>query len=217
MATESSRPIRARNPEEKQQRRSEILKAAERLWENTPYSELSMNQVAREAKLAKGTLYLYYDTKEELFLSLLIEHLQAWFTDVQDLIKAQPVTSAAQITDVLVASLRPHLSLRRLILLLSTVLERNIKPDSSTEFRRLVRRNLHDISQQLDLPPEVTFRILSHLYALVLGWHEASEAKSISYPANDQEKPKYERPDFETEIALALRAIVPVLMAEQTS
>ena len=78
MPSEPVRPARARSAEEKNQRRDDILRAAERLWTSTTYAELSMNQVAREAKLAKGTLYLYFDIPP---LSLLIS-LVPWYCGV---------------------------------------------------------------------------------------------------------------------------------------
>lgn len=208
--SESSRPIRARNAEEKQQRRTEILKAAERLWENAPYAELSMNQVAREAKLAKGTLYLYYDTKEELFLSLLSEHVQDWFSDLIALLRQQPVTTADELATVLLMSSDRYISLRRLSLLLNTVLDRNIKAESALEFRRLIRRNIYELSQLLNLPPQNTMEIVAHFYALMIGWHQTGETPSIIYSTSDTEI-FFHRPDFSQQLELAVRAVLQKL------
>lgn len=48
-----------------------ILDAAERLFVRYGYRKSSMDDVAREAGIAKGTVYLYYSGKEALFRALL--------------------------------------------------------------------------------------------------------------------------------------------------
>ena len=68
---------RARNTEDKQQRRQAILDVAWALFQETSYAAVTMNGVAERAGLAKGTMYLYFKTKEELFLTLQIAQLQS--------------------------------------------------------------------------------------------------------------------------------------------
>lgn len=52
------------------ERRASILQAALAILERTDYHEVTMDQVAREARVAKGTPYLYFTTKEKLFTAL---------------------------------------------------------------------------------------------------------------------------------------------------
>ena len=49
-----------RKEREKEQRRNEIVDAAEKLFFEKGYEGVSMDDVARDAELAKGTLYLYF-------------------------------------------------------------------------------------------------------------------------------------------------------------
>ncbi len=63
----------ARAPEQKEQRRAAILTAAENLLAGSAYDHLTMADVAAAAGLAKGTVYLYFPSKDDLFLSLLTE------------------------------------------------------------------------------------------------------------------------------------------------
>lgn len=51
-------------------RRQAILDAAVRLFARYGYRRTAMEEVAREAGVAKGTTYLYFDTKEALFRAL---------------------------------------------------------------------------------------------------------------------------------------------------
>ena len=59
----------------KEARPSEILDAALELFCKKGYSATTLEQVAKTAGISKGTLYLYYDNKEELFRSMVRELL----------------------------------------------------------------------------------------------------------------------------------------------
>jgi TetR/AcrR family transcriptional regulator len=59
-------PIAARRQEEKERRRNEILDAAERVAGERGLEGLTMEQVAREARLSRGLLYVYFLDKHDL-------------------------------------------------------------------------------------------------------------------------------------------------------
>ncbi|RMI02851.1 MAG: TetR/AcrR family transcriptional regulator [Calditrichaeota bacterium] len=58
--------IAERREREKEQRRNMILDAAERLFFSRGVDATTMDDVAEEAELSKGTLYLYFKNKEDL-------------------------------------------------------------------------------------------------------------------------------------------------------
>ncbi|MBN1979918.1 MAG: TetR/AcrR family transcriptional regulator [Chitinivibrionales bacterium] len=64
-----------RKEREKQQRREQILDAGENLILTKGLDQITMDDIARECELSKGTLYLYFKNKEEIFLSLAIKSL----------------------------------------------------------------------------------------------------------------------------------------------
>ncbi len=65
--------VKERRIREKQIRQKQILDAAKELFFHHGFAATSMNQIARKVELSKGTLYLYFKNKEELYISLLIE------------------------------------------------------------------------------------------------------------------------------------------------
>jgi AcrR family transcriptional regulator len=64
---------RERRQREADQRRREILQAAQRLFWRQGYAGTSIPQIARAAELAPGTIYLYFPSKEALYVELLLE------------------------------------------------------------------------------------------------------------------------------------------------
>jgi AcrR family transcriptional regulator len=59
-----------RREREKEQRRNDIIDAAERVFFSKGRATATMDDVAEEAELSKGTLYLYFKSKEELYLAI---------------------------------------------------------------------------------------------------------------------------------------------------
>ncbi len=52
-----------------------IIESAAQLFSERPYHEVRMEDVAAKAKVAKGTLYLHFKDKEDLYQALILEGL----------------------------------------------------------------------------------------------------------------------------------------------
>jgi AcrR family transcriptional regulator len=69
---------RARTAEQKAQRRNAVLEAAEKFFLEVGYEAFSMSNLAKNIGIAKGTLYLYFETREDIFLTLYEKSLVRW-------------------------------------------------------------------------------------------------------------------------------------------
>ncbi len=58
-------------------RHAEVLDAAGRIFAARGYSATNVEEIAKEAGMAKGTIYLYFKSKEEIFAEVLGRDLQA--------------------------------------------------------------------------------------------------------------------------------------------
>jgi len=68
--------IKERKEREKQLRKQQILEAAKKVFSSKGYNNTTMEEIANEAELSPGTLYLYFKSKEELNASISIEVLR---------------------------------------------------------------------------------------------------------------------------------------------
>ena len=57
-------------------KRDRILDAGLKLFANESYQAVTMDRVAEAARVAKGTLYLYFQSKEDLYLGILTDGLE---------------------------------------------------------------------------------------------------------------------------------------------
>ena len=62
-----------RREREKAMHRREILEAAERVFAKKGFAATTIDEIAQEAEFSKGAMYVYFDSKEDLFFSLIQE------------------------------------------------------------------------------------------------------------------------------------------------
>jgi len=67
--------ITERKEREKEQRRNEIIDAAEKVFFEKGINGATMDEVANTAELSKGTLYLYFNNKEDLYYAICMKGL----------------------------------------------------------------------------------------------------------------------------------------------
>ena len=75
---------RARSEKDKQKRRDKILKTAWSLYEKADGRLPTVSEIADKSGHSKGTVYLYFQTKEEIFLELFVEKLHEWLHSVAE-------------------------------------------------------------------------------------------------------------------------------------
>ncbi len=65
--------INERKEKEKDIRRNDIIEAAEKVFFKKGYSQATMDDVAKEAEFSKRTLYVYFNSKEQLHFEIMIK------------------------------------------------------------------------------------------------------------------------------------------------
>lgn len=66
-----------RRQEEKEQRRQDIIDAAEVVFAQKGVEKATMADVAREARLSRGLIYFYFKDKDALYLAIMVRATQA--------------------------------------------------------------------------------------------------------------------------------------------
>jgi AcrR family transcriptional regulator len=205
---------RARKEEDKQARRHAILVAATRMIRRRPYAEITMAEVARKCGLAKGTLYLYFHSKEALFLAALEEELAEWFLELtSQLVTLDPSKDEVERLGKMIAgTLAARPSLNDLLGLVHNVLEQNIEPDVALQFKQMLLEKLTLGGRALEavlprLPEGSGRRLLLRIYAMVVGLRQMADpaptvAKVLELPEMEPLRVDFERDLGETIVHL---------------
>ena len=92
--------IQERKQRERESRRQQIIVAAKRVFSEKGYSKSTMEDIAREAELSPGTLYLYFKNKDELYASLSLRILQYLNIRLEDVKREKDVEPRKKIAAI---------------------------------------------------------------------------------------------------------------------
>jgi AcrR family transcriptional regulator len=204
---------RARQDWQKEARRQELLNAAEGLFLEGDGSLPSVAAVAKAAGLAKGTVYLYFRTKEEIFLGLLEWRLLEWIADMQGALAAAPSPPDPDATvDAVCRYLFAEPSVLALASYGKSTLEHNVDMDRYVEFKRAINENLGRLGAEVHrlnpgLPREAATRLLLHSYAFVIGLWQFTSASPERREAMERAGAAAMQLDFKTEVRRGLLAL----------
>jgi AcrR family transcriptional regulator len=170
---------RAIQAEDKEERNQALLDAAERLLLRSPERMPSVAEVADDAGLAKGTVYLYFPSKEELLLALHERNVGGFFRALIALLEGDgPVDF-----DRILALTHEHMVEPPLFLPLASrcfgLMAQSIPDEAAIAFKQRMAERLQRAGAGLErhfptLAPGAGLLLLRHSYALILGlWQMA--------------------------------------------
>lgn len=137
---------KAKSQQQKQHRINTILNSAEQLFQQGSKRELpSAIQIANQAEVAKGTLYIYFRTKEAIFLGVLERHLQNWISEFDRQLRQYESVTSHDIVNYLVSYWAENPTLGELARLLDATLEVNVDEKVFSNFQTKLINDLKRI------------------------------------------------------------------------
>lgn len=199
----------------KEERRSEILAAAGKLFAKHDYEDVSIDDVARGAGVAKGTVYLYFKTKETLFLELYEEAFGSWICELVEGFAEHSSTPAALASHI-AATLCEHMELVRMLALIHSVFEENVDEATLRSFKLhmlgLIRPPAALLESALHLQEGKGIRLMMWMHALLVGFSQIIPRRALHHQLMAEE-PELQvlhidfKTDFEGAIASLLAGI----------
>jgi len=166
---------------DKQERHQAILDAAERLLLRAPDRIPNVADVADEAGLAKGTVYLYFPSKEELLLALHERNLDGFFLTLNAVLDGQPKVTL----EALIAITFDRIVRRPLLLPLAArcfaLMAQSIPAEVAESYRERMAARMEHAGRGLErlfptLAPGEGVAKLRHSFALIIGLWQMSAA-----------------------------------------
>ena len=197
---------RAVAPEDKTARRAAIVRAAEEL--SSRGAAFSMDQLARRAGVAKGTVYLYFGTREEVLLAVHEKQSHELFDVVERALAAAAPTGESVVRSGL-RYLRSHPEFYPLAANCRSMLDTNVSTEAAFAFKDRVARRLAALGTRIEalyagLKAGEGAALLMNCYALILGlWQLADVPLSLRAIMHRPEMQIF-RIDFERQLSAAL-------------
>lgn len=147
-----------------QERRSEILAAALELIESKGYLSTSMEEIAEQADVARGTLYNHFESKADVVVAMVESVAQEWLEKGNKKLQ-RGGTSTAAIRDILTAAaewfdMHPQTAVG----FFHALRERVVSPKTAGKVNTLTPHNLVEKAQEDgELTDELHVDVLVHL------------------------------------------------------
>ena len=214
-------PRRARSPEDKQQRRQDILDRAWELFQTRAWAELTMSDVAEASGLSKAAIYRYFETKESLFLEVEEARLGGWLHGLGAELDRLPRPASPDVVGTLIAdSLVARPGLPRLLALLHVSLEQNVPFDAALAFKRAAARVAGALGGRLEaalvsLPKGRGFGAAMQLHALCIGLWQMADAGPVVKRLLERPELRSLRLDFHPALATGAATLLRGLLARE--
>lgn len=185
--------IQERKEREKERRRQQIIVAAKRVFSAKGFNKATMEDIAKEAELSPGTIYLYFKNKDELYASLSLRilhflHLRMTHLDSDELSPEAKLETLKQILfdvyefDPLIVINMFHLQ--------SSETLKNLSPQLLSEIKELSQKALGYMAKIfrtgteegvfIDLHPVALADIIWALFSGIVLWEESKRSLDSS-------------------------------------
>ncbi len=205
--------IQERKRRERKRRRRQILVAAKKVFSIKGFTKTTMEDIAREAELSPGTLYLYFKNKDELYASLSVEILEHLYNKLKrvyvkeaqspqrriDLLK-QTLFEVYEFDPLILVNLF-HLQSSDILKNLSAPMLAHIRDRSQKTIDLIARIFEEGVSGQvfIEKPPQELSNVMWALFSGIVLWEESKRI------INDQSVPVH--PAFDTAFEIFSRGI----------
>lgn len=202
---------RAVDEQDKAARRQSLLDAAHALFLLEQPALPSVQSIATRAGLAKGTVYLYFCTKEAVFLSLLedfygqlLDQLQRELTASDELIDT--------LSETILAFTRKNPAFLPLAAMASSSLEANVDTRLVMRFKEMLYNKTQALSHVIcEKIPQASLDhcsiLLVHTHAHMLGLWQMQQMPAVVRDSLHQAKMELLAPSFDAALKIGLKSL----------
>lgn len=143
----------AKSKEQKLKKRTLLLNEVNKMYQSKGFDEIKILDVANNCDVSKGTVFNYFESKETLFLTLLIREYGQWFDGLYQRIDgmdhSDTTTLIKVVTKYIDQSLEQNIRLFHLVGLGHSHLEHNVSLRMAEKYRRFLNDRASEIGLQI--------------------------------------------------------------------
>ncbi len=206
---------RARQPEQKEQRRAHLLSTARAALDGgVALRALGLNELARQAGMAKANVYTYFESREALLLALLWDEWASWYAGLGAAWRRcrRRGDGLDAVANVLARSLADAPLLCELTAALPTVLEQNLSEAAIAAFKRQSLAFFVEIGHFLEgcspaLPAAAYVELVHDAAHAIVALYPATHPAPAAASALDDPQLAFFRREFKPELERFIAAL----------
>ena len=131
-------------------KREEIINACEQLYQTMSFREITLKEIGKITSFSRPTIYNYFETKEEIFLSLFKREYDLWNEQLTAILDQNERLTKAQLADQIAESLSERQQLLKLLSMNNYDMEANSRAEFLTMFKESYGGSLRRIQMLLE-------------------------------------------------------------------
>jgi AcrR family transcriptional regulator len=190
-----------------------ILDTTYELYKKSTFDEIKMSDIAKAANVSKGTLFIYYSTKEILFMEMLFLEYEKRYLNLENLILSLEMMTYEEFKTLFLSEMESILDqdsvLIRLSAIKNTILEKNIDYDTAIKASMGLYASLEKIVRLLTervkyLTVESSFDLLLAQNAIIVGYVNMASIPEVLRNVIEDNDLKGFRLDFKKNALIAM-------------
>ena len=133
------------SPQLTEARKEEIITACAKLYEEKGFRDTTIKEIGAAITLTRTGIYVYFETKEEIFLALLAREYDAWVVEMREIMEKEKSLTRSEVAGILAKTLTDHPRLLRLLSMNLYEIEANSRLERLTEFKRSYGASLETV------------------------------------------------------------------------
>ena len=131
-------------------RKDEIIRACAALYETMNFKEITLRDIGERTSFTRTSIYIYFQTKEEIFLALMQREYEMWVDDLESVRKAHEALTADQFAEELARTLERRGRLLKLMAMNLYDMEDNSRMENLVALKGAYRAALEAVERCLE-------------------------------------------------------------------
>ena len=141
----------AKDPEKRiLAREEEIVNACEELYKTMSFKEITIKEIGNATSFTRTSIYNYFETKEEIFLTLIKREYNLWIAELKELLQSNEELSKETFASKFAKTLENRELLHKLMSMNHYDMEANTRPERLTEFKVVYGESLRTVNTCLE-------------------------------------------------------------------
>jgi AcrR family transcriptional regulator len=137
------------SPELTAARKEEIINACEQLYKTMSFKDITLKEIGNVTSFTRTSIYNYFQTKEEIFLTLYTREYDRWNEDLQGILNENAKLSKKQLSEKIASSIAKREQLLKLLSMNNYDMESNSRPELLVSFKVSYGESLRNIQKIL--------------------------------------------------------------------
>lgn len=130
-------------------RKEEIVLACEKLYKKMSFRDITIKDIAKETTFTRASIYNYFETKEEIFLSLYEKEYYIWNDDLEEILKSVKKFTKSSFADNIAKTLEKRVMLLKLMAMNNYDMEENSRLECLISFKVAYLKTIGTFSKLL--------------------------------------------------------------------